>query len=328
MKEDRSELYVGIFVFIGLAVIGGLVLRFSHFKDSFRDVYGLKIEFVDAGGIIKGSEVRFAGAPIGKVTSQAVLKEDWSGVVFDLEIYDEYRFPKNAKVVIANEGLVGDAFIKIDPPSELINEYWQDGDQVIGKVSALDKIQENAEATLEQVTNALDDLDSAILKFNESILDDENLERFDVAVVELTSAIKSLNEKVLGDENTENLKLSLENIRIASENLAKGTERIEPILAKGEEVVDQIGPAFEELRAVVRNVNEKLDKAEEGDGLVNALVNDSELRRDFEIFVKNMKKYGVLRYRDTEIDEAESQVKEAEKADEKKRFPFFGRKKS
>ena len=36
MKEDRSELYVGIFVFIGLAIIGGLVLRFSHFKDSFR----------------------------------------------------------------------------------------------------------------------------------------------------------------------------------------------------------------------------------------------------------------------------------------------------
>lgn len=321
MKEDRSELFVGIFVFIGLAIIGGLVLRFSHFKDSFRDVYRVKIEFVDAGGIIKGSEVRFAGAPIGKVVSSAVLKEDWSGVVFDLEIYDEYRFPKNAKVVTAMEGLVGDSYIKIDPPSEQIDEFWKDGDYVIGKVSALDKIQENAEATLEQVTNALDDLDSAILKFNESILDDENLERFDVAVVELTSAIKSLNEKVLGDANTENLKLSLENIRIASENLAKGSERFEPILAKGEAVVEQIGPAFDELREVVRNVNEKLDSVESGDGLVNALVNDVELRKDFELFFKNLKKYGILRYRDTDEEEEVS-----EELEEKKRRLFFGKK--
>ncbi|MEM9479825.1 MAG: MlaD family protein [Verrucomicrobiota bacterium] len=321
MKEDHSELWVGVFLLLGLALIAGLVLKFSNFGDSFQERYTVTVEFTDAGGVVRGSEVRLAGATIGKVAGPPKLKDEITGVTVEIRIQERFRVPKMAKVIVAKEGLVGDAYIAIEPPPILSGEFWNDGDLVKGEESTLDRIQENAQETLAKVTEALEDLDDAILKFNDNILGDENLERFDIAIVELTSAIKSLNEKVLGEENTENLKVTLENIRKTSENLSKSSEKLDPILASGQEAAEQLVPTIEDLREVVKNASGALEEISNSDGLLDALLRDEDLRADFEAFVKNLRERGVLRYKDV-ADESTAEGQ----PEESSRRGIFGRK--
>ncbi len=38
-KKQKTELYVGIFVFFGLVLLGGLILKFGDFKYQFREKY-------------------------------------------------------------------------------------------------------------------------------------------------------------------------------------------------------------------------------------------------------------------------------------------------
>ncbi len=298
MKEDRSEIFVGLFLFAGLALLAGLVLRFSNFGDRFREHYEVKAEFANAGGIVRNSDVRLAGATIGKVASPPQLTADGTAITIDLHIFENFKVPENSKVVIEKEGLVGDAYVAISPPLELTGDHWKGGDLVQGVESTLEKIQDNAEQTLEKVTTALEDLDRAIQKFNDNILGEESLKRWDIAGIELTNAIKTLNEKILGEENTKNIQETIKNARIASENLAESSKKLSPILDKGQAAADKLEPTIEELRVVIGNANKALDGFSDSDGLLNALLNDSELRADFEVFVRNLRERGILRYKD------------------------------
>ena len=39
MKENRTELFVGFFLLIGLLLLGFLVLKFGNFGDRFEETY-------------------------------------------------------------------------------------------------------------------------------------------------------------------------------------------------------------------------------------------------------------------------------------------------
>src|SRR5437762_9872132 len=68
MNRDRAlELKVGIFVAIGLAMICGFVVRFGRLGEGIKAYYNLTIRFKDASGLLKGSDVLFSGAKIGRV---------------------------------------------------------------------------------------------------------------------------------------------------------------------------------------------------------------------------------------------------------------------
>src|SRR5215467_13961005 len=62
-----SELRVGLFVFIALAVLVVLILNASGELNPFKSHLHLRARFVDANGLREGSEVRLAGVKIGKV---------------------------------------------------------------------------------------------------------------------------------------------------------------------------------------------------------------------------------------------------------------------
>ena len=60
----RTELFVGAFLFIGLSLLGALILQFGRFQDYFGKQYPVTVVFEDASGLIKGSEVRMGGAEV------------------------------------------------------------------------------------------------------------------------------------------------------------------------------------------------------------------------------------------------------------------------
>ena len=52
-SPKRIETLVGFFLFVGLALLGVLIMQFGRFADRFRGVYTITATFSDASGLIK-----------------------------------------------------------------------------------------------------------------------------------------------------------------------------------------------------------------------------------------------------------------------------------
>lgn len=71
-----SQLRVGIFVFVGLAVLAFLILNSTGDFNPFEKKMRLKARFAAADGLREGSDVQIAGVRIGKVESVTLLPPD------------------------------------------------------------------------------------------------------------------------------------------------------------------------------------------------------------------------------------------------------------
>ena len=111
--ERGLEFKVGIFVFAGLAMLGALVVQFGRLGEGFKTYYALTIQFSDASGLLKGSDVLLAGARIGKVSGGPRLVREGNGVAVPLKIYDYVKIPEGSKFTVGSSGLLGDRFVNV-----------------------------------------------------------------------------------------------------------------------------------------------------------------------------------------------------------------------
>src|SRR6202040_3641723 len=103
MNPDRAlELKVGIFVAIGLAVIGGFLLKFGPLGGRFKIYYDLTVRFKDASGLLKGSDLVLSGAKIGRVSGGPRLLREGEGVAVPLRIYEYVKIPKGSKFTVGS----------------------------------------------------------------------------------------------------------------------------------------------------------------------------------------------------------------------------------
>jgi len=106
--ERGLEFKVGIFVFVGLAMLGALLVQFGRLGEGFKTYYPLTVRFTDASGLLKGSDVLLAGARIGKVAGGPRLVREGGGVAVSLKIYDYVKVPEGTKFSVGSSGLLGD----------------------------------------------------------------------------------------------------------------------------------------------------------------------------------------------------------------------------
>jgi phospholipid/cholesterol/gamma-HCH transport system substrate-binding protein len=78
--DHGLELKVGIFVFVGLAILAALVVEFGRLGEGYKTYYDVTVHFVDASGLLKGSDVLMGGAKIGRVSGAPRLVTTGRGV--------------------------------------------------------------------------------------------------------------------------------------------------------------------------------------------------------------------------------------------------------
>src|SRR5438034_935608 len=114
--ERGLEFKVGIFVFVGLAMLGALLVQFGRLGEGFKAYYPLTVRFTNASGLLKGSDVLLAGARIGSVAGGPRLVREGGGVAVPLKIYDYVKIPLGSKFTVGSTGLLGDRFVTVTPP--------------------------------------------------------------------------------------------------------------------------------------------------------------------------------------------------------------------
>jgi len=329
-SPKRIETLVGLFLFLGLALLGTLILQFGRFSDSFRGGYNLTAFFTDASEVIKGSEVRLAGAKIGRVVERPELttNEKWKGKVgVKLVIWDDAPpLDRNSVFQIKSVNFLGDMVITVTPPrppDEEDGQNFKDGDEVAGGgPSGLEALQSDAQHiaedarelmarggdTLSKIDNALDELrfvtgqlTESIDRVNSGLLADENMENFRGALVDLRGATANIKDASL------EIKPLIANAQGAVNSFDRAAEEAQGTFAQASSEISKLGPALEKVPRAVDSIAQVADDASEtlknvknSDGLLGTLAYDREVKDDAKTFLKNLRHYGILRYRDAE----------------------------
>ena len=111
MKRKGLDLWVGVFVAIGLGALLFLALKVGNLSSfSAAETYLVKANFDNIGGLKKRAPVKSAGVVVGRI-------ED---IVFDTETYEaavtfsidkRYEFPKDTSAKILTSGLLGEQYV-------------------------------------------------------------------------------------------------------------------------------------------------------------------------------------------------------------------------
>lgn len=115
--KSKLEIKVGIFVFIGLAILITFVLLIGDFKTAASG-YPVNFAYTFINGVKVGAPIRFAGMDCGEVKAiKAVYSPDEKKM--KVQIYGwvrkEIKIPKDSTVWVNTLGLLGEKYIEIMP---------------------------------------------------------------------------------------------------------------------------------------------------------------------------------------------------------------------
>lgn len=306
---------VGVFLFLGLGMLGSIILLFGKIDGFFKDRYQITVNFKEASGVIEGSTVRLRGAKIGLVAEKPMLV-DGEKIKIVLAIDEDYRIEEGSVFQIETATLLGDKEIVITPPASPTRSYLEAGAVVEGAgPGGLDRLQNEAEGIAEATREVVVEAKTALLKIEESV------DEIRKVASQLTMTLDKVNGRILADENLEKVSQTLNSLEKATASFAKLGGDLEPVAGDVREAVAEVRQTNQALQDAIRKVDpaiamvpdvissvertaqsieKTLADVQRQKGAVGALVGDEELKSDLKEFARNLKEKGILRYKDDE----------------------------
>ncbi len=129
----RTEMSVGVFVFLGLLAIGWMALKLGQVGGLGQSGYTLSADFDDAGGVRKGSDIMMAGVIIGRVDRVTLTDNDHATMIF--RIHDGVKIADDSFASVRTKGIIGDRYIRITQGSD--DTYLDPGSEIEETESAI-----------------------------------------------------------------------------------------------------------------------------------------------------------------------------------------------
>jgi phospholipid/cholesterol/gamma-HCH transport system substrate-binding protein len=128
MKPKALDLWVGVFVAIGLGALLFLALKVGDLASfSVAETYLVKANFDNIGGLKKRAPVKSAGVVVGHVVNIAFDTEAYEATVV-LSIDKRYEFPKDTSARILTAGLLGEQYVGLAAGGDTVK--LKDGDKL------------------------------------------------------------------------------------------------------------------------------------------------------------------------------------------------------
>ena len=271
--ERGLEFKVGIFVFVGLAMLAALVVQFGRLGEGFKTYYTITVRFNDAGGLLKGTDVLLAGARIGKVAGGPKLVGGGGGVAVPLKIYDYVKVPEGTKFAVGSSGLLGDRFVVVTPPTGPAKAYLPPNAYIDGtRETGIDDLTKQGGALVTDLRGTVQKIDTTV---------------------------ERLNQDTLSKQNMENLKASMEHLNQATSALAESSKKLDGVMDQADSTMASAKKAADTLQNAIGDTRKVLHSATQGKGLVATLLNDQQLSDDLHALISNLRAHGVLFYRDS-----------------------------
>lgn len=258
--ENKRTVIVGIFVFLGIAILVAGVLTLGGQQKKFVKAIHLKAVFDDIGGLQTGNNIWFSGVKIGTVRKINFYGESQVEVEMNVEKSVADFIRKDSKATISSDGLIGNKIIVIYGGSTEVPAV-EDGDRLEAVMPLdTDKMMETLQVNNENLVDITADLkvltgkiangegivgavmtDSALAVNFKSIL--INLDRASAnsnrIINDLNAFTSKLNQKgflfndlVTDTTIVKDLQASMESLKQTAENSQQLTKELQAITDK------------------------------------------------------------------------------------------------
>ena len=316
-KADQiTQVRVGFFMLLGLAVICALVVYFGRFGDGLKDYYEIRVEYPNASGLFSGADVLLAGARIGTVDSGPFVLKDMRGVYVMLKLYEGVQIPTGSAFTIGSSGLLGDSYVDITMPQNLDVEKFvaiAPDSTVKGKrESGLGDLASGGADLLVSVKEAIKNIDTVVTRINTEVLSEETvksmsetMKNLEKTSAEFATASEGFDE-VLADASkaVDEVTLSVNRVTLTTEETVR----------QSQETIRAATDAAESFTRTMNDLREVIADAKTGKGPLGTLLTDQTISDNLRALVYNIRRYGILFYKDRAIPDRlkyEEQLKEA-----------------
>jgi phospholipid/cholesterol/gamma-HCH transport system substrate-binding protein len=114
MERSKNDVWVGLFVLIGVAALVFLALQSANLLTlSFQPTYRLSGRFDNIGGLKPRAAVKSAGVVVGRVESITFDDKSFQARV-NMDMDNRFKFPKDSSLKILTSGLLGEQYVGIE----------------------------------------------------------------------------------------------------------------------------------------------------------------------------------------------------------------------
>jgi len=275
-SEDKgTQIKVGLFILIGLLTVGMMVIYFGRLGEGFSSYYNVKVEFTNASGLLRGSEILLAGAKVGRIMNEPVILPDMRGVYVDVRILDQVKIPVGSKFSIGSSGLLGDKYIEISLDGAGAEKgFIKAGDVLKGSESS------GGIAGMAEGAGALiGDLRTTVGNIN--------------------AVVKKLDSTILSKDELASISATMKNLETATGRIADASKQFDTTMASGKATMDSAKKAADELQQTLTAIRKLVDQAKSGSGVLGTLISNREMANNLRSLVLNLRKHGILWYKDT-----------------------------
>ena len=289
MDKSRLEWKVGLFVFIGLVLLGVLLLQFSKGTTLFRSTYDIRLHAATVGGLKTRAQVLMSGVQVGSV-SDMQLASDGKSVTITLRIYAKYQLHKDARFVIEQSGFLGDQYVAILPTNNEGPTFASGEDAKADAPLDMQEVARSAAGLLLHIDSAATNINEALNDARHTIFSGRALTNLSVTLDNLHEVSeRSLtileNVNALVETNRPPISASVSNLLFFSEQLNQSAAALQVLIATNS---PEIQTAVRNIESSTETVRKLLDGVHEGKGLAGKLLENEEVAANLSQIVSNL----------------------------------------
>jgi ABC-type transporter Mla subunit MlaD len=289
MDKSRLETKVGLFVFIGLALLAALLIYFSKGTSLFHGTYELRLHAGNVGGLKPRAGVLLAGVQVGSV-SDIKLSDDGKSVTILLKIYKEDKIYHDARFVIEQSGFLGDQYVSIIPTTNSPPLLQDGADVVCQEPFDLQEVARSASGFIKRMDETVKKLDDSVTDLRRLVLNENTLTNFAAVVnnIRMVSeqAINTVNgiNAIIATNGTQ-ASLAVSNIVFFSQELMRLASSAEGVLATNSADITIAVKNIESSTEVLKSL---LSDVQSGKGLAGTMLQNEQLATNVQAIANNL----------------------------------------
>lgn len=289
MSQTRIQIKVGIFLLLGLVLLGALTILFSRSTPFYKDYYELQLISGNVGGIKPGAKVLMRGVPVGNVKSTR-LNPGGQDVTIHLKIEADFKLFSDARFEIEQAGFLGDQFIAIYPTKDLGYVLTNQATVIAKPPFNMQEAVAVATEMIMKISETTTNLNAAVSDVRRLVLTEDKLsnlgaalERLSAMTVEAESAMQRLGNLVAS--NSQPVSDAVQNLHQFSTQLPPLADQVRAIVTSNE---TNIHSAILNLEATTVSLTNLMADLENGRGVAGRLLQDEVLAANLAAVAHNL----------------------------------------
>ena len=289
MNQKSLEWKVGLFVFIGLLVLGVLLLQFSKGMSLFRPTYNLYLVAKNVGGLKARSGVLMAGVQVGTV-SEIKLNPDGKTVTITLKVYKQYVIHKDARFLIEQSGFLGDQYVAIVPTKNEGDE-WRDGEHPQAEDPFnLQEVARSAAGFIQRIDETAKKLNDAVTDVRRLVLNEETLTNLASTVANMRNASERAIVAVNGvntlvETNSPHIQEAVSNVVFFSQQIDTFADAFGTVLATNS---TQLTASMKNIESSTVVIKDLLTDVQSGKGFAGTVLRNDQLATNVQAIASNL----------------------------------------